>query len=120
MIVDDSKLARMSVARTLTKLHPDWEQVEAATTDDAIAQVRAHPVHMALLDINMPGRDGLELAAELRAIDAGMPLAIVSANHQTEIVARAAEIGAGFLGKPLTEVALAAFLESAVAQLERR
>jgi Response regulator containing CheY-like receiver domain and AraC-type DNA-binding domain len=41
---------------------------------------------MALIDFNMPGRDGLQLAADLRVVHPGMPLAVVSANHQDEIV----------------------------------
>ena len=41
---------------------------------------------IALLDFNMPGRDGLALAAELRALKPDMPLALISANTQHEIV----------------------------------
>ena len=51
----------------------------------------------------MPGRDGLHLAAELRRLKPGMPLAVISANHQVEVVTRAREVGATFLQKPLTE-----------------
>lgn len=120
MIVDDSKLARMSVSRTLSKLRPEWELAEAASTGDGLALARERPVDIALVDFNMPGPDGLVLAAELRAIDAGMPIAIVSANHQSEILARANEVGAIFLGKPLTEHALGEFLMAAEAQLGKR
>ena len=61
---------------------------------------------LAILDFNMPGRDGLVLAAELLALKPGMPLAVISANHQVEVVTRAREVGATFLQKPLTEKAL--------------
>jgi hypothetical protein len=37
LIVDDSKLARMPVARALATLQPDWTQAGAATADDAVA-----------------------------------------------------------------------------------
>ena len=39
-----------------------------------------------------------------------MPMAIISANNQNEVVARAQAIGAAFLPKPLTQQALEAFL----------
>ena len=117
LIVDDSKLARMSVAKVLGGLRPDWERTEATNADEALALVRQQPVDIALLDFNMPGRDGLSLAAELRQIRPEMPVALVSANVQTEIVTRTAEVGAHFLAKPLTQQALAAFLDDAELRL---
>jgi FixJ family two-component response regulator len=48
-----------------------------------------------------------------------MPIAIISANYQTEIVNQTREIGATFLSKPLTEEALRGFLEDAVARLKK-
>jgi FixJ family two-component response regulator len=57
------------------------------------------------------------LVADLKSYNSSMPLALVSANHQDEIVARAKAIGAAFLAKPLTEQSLRAFLQGAVQQL---
>jgi DNA-binding NarL/FixJ family response regulator len=65
----------------------------------------------------MPGPDGLALAAELHALYPAMPIAIISANSQDEIVARATAIGAAFLPKPLTQQALASFLSAVEARL---
>ena len=45
------------------------------------------------------------------------PLAVISANHQVEVVTRAREVGATFLQKPLTEKALAEFLADATKRL---
>jgi len=117
LIVDDSKLARMSVARALSSLHPDWTRFEASNADEALAIAAESEIDITLLDYNMPGTDGLTLATELKAMKPCMPVAVVSANHQTEIVTRAQEVGATFLAKPLTEALLAQFLDGAVAQL---
>jgi DNA-binding NarL/FixJ family response regulator len=117
LIVDDSKLARMSAAKALKALYPDWIRVEAANADEALALSQQGAFDIALLDFNMPGRDGLELAADLKKADPAMPVAIISANHQDEIVARAKAIGATFLPKPLTEQALSGFLLSALDQI---
>jgi CheY-like chemotaxis protein len=113
LVVDDSKLARMAIARALSTLRPDWVRVEAVNADEAIALARQEPVQMALLDFNMPGRDGLVLAGELRALDPAMPVAVISANHQEEIVTRAREVGTTFLPKPISEQSLSDFLEAA-------
>lgn len=117
LIVDDSKLARMSAAKAMNSLYPDWTRVEAANADEAMNLAKTAAFDVALLDFNMPGKDGLQLAADLRSAHPTMPLAVVSANHQEEIVNRAKAIGAAFLPKPLTEQALGEFLQSAISQL---
>ena len=71
LIVDDSKLARMSAAKALNALYPDWTRLEAANADEAISLARETAFDVALLDFNMPGRDGLQLAADLLALRPG-------------------------------------------------
>jgi CheY-like chemotaxis protein len=110
LIVDDSKLARMAVVKVLNLLHPDWQRVEAANAEQALACVKQESPNFVLLDFNMPGKDGLTLAEELRTLDPQLNVAVISANHQVEVVNRAQAAGAVFLRKPLTEQALAEFL----------
>jgi DNA-binding NarL/FixJ family response regulator len=113
LIVDDSKLARMSVAKVLSTLHPDWKRIEAANAADALEQVRELAPEIVLVDFNMPGKDGVTLAAEIRALDPRIRVAVVSANRQTEVIRRTEAAGAAFLAKPVTEGTLADFLSSA-------
>jgi CheY-like chemotaxis protein len=120
LIVDDSKLARMSIARLLGALRPDWTRLEAANAAEAIAHQSQNTLDLALVDFNMPGPDGLSVAADLHANNPSMPMAIVSANNQDEIVARAHALGAAFLSKPLTEPMLAAFLSSVEPRLQSK
>jgi CheY-like chemotaxis protein len=117
LIVDDSKLARMSVIKLLNTLKPDWTRFEAANADEAVKHLTDSQPDVVLLDFNMPGRDGLQLAAELHERNPGMPVAVISANIQVEIVNRAGDAGATFLPKPLTEQALATFLTDAEQRL---
>lgn len=117
LIVDDSKLARMSVAKALNAVQPGWTRIEAANADEAVALVKAESPDIVLLDFNMPGRDGLALAADLKAINPDMPLAVISANIQDEIIARSHDVGAAFLAKPLSEKALGDFLAAAQTRL---
>ena len=117
LIVDDSKLARMAVAKVLSALHPDWKRVEAANAVEALQQTQQLSPQVVLVDFNMPGKDGVTLAAELRALDPKISVAVISANRQVEVIKRTEAAGATFLPKPLTEIALADFLTSA---LQRR
>ena len=114
LIVDDSKLARMSVAKVLSTLHPDWKRIEAANAAEALQQTMELSPEVVLVDFNMPGKDGVTLAAELRALDPRIRVAVVSANRQMEVIKRTEAAGATFLPKPVTETSLADFLSSAV------
>jgi len=119
LIVDDSKLARMVIMSALRRIRPDWKAIEATSAKEAIGAVESKDVQIALIDFNMPGTDGLELVARIRKTDPGMPIAVVSANLQDEIIARARELNAAFVAKPLTDEALAAFLSGAVLRLKK-
>ena len=113
LIVDDSKLARMAVAKALIAVRPDWTRVEASNAAEALELAKAGSFDIAVLDFNMPDRDGLHLAADLRALNPSVPLAVISANHQKEIIDRATAVGAKFLAKPITEPVMREFVDHA-------
>jgi CheY-like chemotaxis protein len=119
LVVDDSRLARMVMAGAFRRLRPDWQLIEVAGADEALGAIEANPVDIALIDFNMPGLDGLELVARIRQRAPEMPIALVSANLQDEIVARARELKAAFIAKPLTDEALGAFLSGASLRLRK-
>lgn len=119
LIVDDSKLARMVMASAFRRLRPDWELIEASNGEDAINALSSQPIDIALVDFNMPGIDGLELVAKIRKSHPKMPMAVVSANVQDEIIARARELNAAFVTKPVTDEALGAFLSGAILRLQK-
>jgi CheY-like chemotaxis protein len=119
LIVDDSKLARMVMGSAFRRIRPDWSLVETANADEALAAISSSAVDIALIDFNMPGIDGLELVARIRKTHPGMPVAVVSANVQNEIIGRARDLNAGFIPKPLTDDALAAFLSGAALRLKK-
>jgi CheY-like chemotaxis protein len=119
LLVDDSKLARIVAGKTIAALQPDWTRIEASNADEALDVVQAHAVDVAVLDFNMPGKDGLELAAQLRQSHPQMPIAIITANVQNEIIARARELNATFVGKPVTEESIRGFLSGAALRLRQ-
>lgn len=117
LIVDDSKLARMVIVSSLRRIRPDWTAIETTNADEALAAVADGSVDIALVDFNMPGVDGLELVESIRKRHPSMPIAVVSANMQDEIVGRARELNAAFVAKPLTDDALGSFLSGAALRL---
>ncbi|MCR5874534.1 response regulator [Phenylobacterium sp. J426] len=119
LIVDDSKLARIVVGKAVAALQPEWTRVEAGNADEALAILAAQPVDVVLLDFNMPGRNGLELAEELRGRFPDMPIALATANVQDEVIERARATGATFVPKPITEDGLRGFLSGAALKLRQ-
>ena len=100
LIVDDSKLARIVVGKAVTAVQPDWVRVEAASADEAVGIIASAGADLAILDYNMPGRNGIELAEQIRAERPDMPIAIATANVQDEIIsqARAVAMAMGMSG----------------------
>jgi len=119
LAVDDSKLARMVMASAFRRLKPEWTLIEASSAQEALGAVAAGTVDVALIDFNMPGTDGLELIANIRKTHPDMPVAVVSANVQNEIIQRARALNAGFIPKPLTDEALFAYLSGAALRLKK-
>jgi CheY-like chemotaxis protein len=107
------------MASALRRIRPDWELVEATSAQDALGAISVGSIDVALVDFNMPGTDGLELLAKIRQLHPKMPVALVSANLQDEIISRTRELNAAFVAKPLTDEALGAFLTGAALRLRK-
>jgi CheY-like chemotaxis protein len=120
LIVDDSKLARIVAGKAVAELQPTWQKVEAGGAALALEVLENQSVQIALIDFNMADKDGLELASELRILYPTMPIAIITANVQDEIIARAREIGAAFIPKPVTPDGLEPFISGAALSLRPR
>jgi CheY-like chemotaxis protein len=120
LIVDDSKLARIVAGKALLELQPDWQKAEAGNAAQALEVVAAQRIDIALVDFNMPEKDGLQLAEELRALYPDLPIAIITANIQDEIIARARAVGATFVPKPVTTEGLQGFLSGAALRLRSK
>ncbi|MCB1956240.1 MAG: response regulator [Rhodocyclaceae bacterium] len=103
LIVDDSRVSRMMSSAMVKALRKDVEIIEAANGDAALLAQRETPCHIGILDMNMPGMTGLELAERLAEIRPGMPLALLTANVQDSIRNRAEQQGVHFFRKPISE-----------------
>lgn len=69
LVVDDEHLARERLLRLLRELRPDDKVLEAGDGESALELARRERPDLVLLDVRMPGRDGIEVAASLDALE---------------------------------------------------
>ncbi|WP_029006961.1 response regulator transcription factor [Azospirillum halopraeferens] len=112
IVVDDSKLSRMHLRGIVLRHKPDWTVMEAGDSDGLFAELDKSDIDIAIIDYNMPGRNGLEAAAALRRERPQVHIAIITANAQDSIVAGIRDLNAAFLPKPVDEEQVARFLSS--------
>jgi DNA-binding NtrC family response regulator len=110
LIVDDDAALRRAVATTLTDL--GHEAVQAEDGDAALAWLSRAHADAVLLDLRMPGANGLEVLRRLRAREGAPPVAIVTAVPTSENTIEAMRLGAvDHLAKPIGREGLRALLE---------
>ncbi len=67
LIVEDSTIFRTLLKETLQSRFPSMEVFEAADGEEAKRQMAAHPPDLVFMDIKLPGENGLDLTAKLKA-----------------------------------------------------
>ena len=93
LIVDDEALARLRLRSLLESLQPGLDTqviAEAGDADEALLALRDQAADVVLLDIGMPGRDGLRLATALKALP--RPPAVIFVTAHAEHALRAFEL----------------------------
>ncbi|QBI19961.1 response regulator transcription factor [Egibacter rhizosphaerae] len=115
-IVDDQELVRAGF-RALLDAEPGIEVVaEAATGDAAVTAVTANRCDVVLMDIRMPGTNGIDATRRIRTLDEPPEVLIVTTFDSDENVFEALEAGAaGFLVKDTPPAQLVDALRSAAA-----
>jgi two-component system nitrogen regulation response regulator NtrX len=103
LVVDDEAGIRASLEEILRE--EGYGVASAADAEEALVLLRDVPYDVVLLDIWLPGRDGLELLAEMRKLTPEIrPEVIIISGHGTiEAAVKATKLGAyDFLEKPLS------------------
>jgi len=100
LLVDDHPLLRGGMRFLLRSLDAALEMDEAGNCAEALERVAAGSYDLVLLDLNMPGINGLDALAALRGAAPDMPLVVVSGESDPGVVRSAIEGGAmGFIPK---------------------
>jgi two-component system response regulator DesR len=116
MIAEDQTMVRQALV-ALLELEPDIEVVaQAADGHEALAMARKHQPDVAVLDIEMPGPSGIEVADELRRSAFGGKIVIVTTFDRPGYLRTAMAAGAsGFLLKDAPAADLAAAIRRVAA-----
>lgn len=115
LIVDDDRLVLAMMSSSLSDAGYAITSAESAEEAHAWLASGARP-DLAILDVRMPGEDGLTLAQRLRELD-HIPFIMLSAYSDPAMVARAADCGAlGYVVKPQDITQLIPAIEAALAR----
>jgi DNA-binding NarL/FixJ family response regulator len=101
LMVDDHVLIRDALRSVIKELIDDAIVFDASDCRQAMNLIEAHPdLHLILLDLNLPDRDGFAMLADLRKRYATISVVVLSASRDRENVIRALDLGAlGFIPK---------------------
>lgn len=115
LLVDDDRLILATLANGLEQA--GYRAITAESVDEAEATLAGGlRLDLVVLDVNMPGRNGLELAERLMHFDR-IPFILLTAYSDEEIIEQAAALGAmGYLVKPVDTRQLVPAIEAALSR----
>jgi two-component system response regulator AtoC len=115
LVVDDDPGIRESFRLVL---EDQYELLEAADGPQALERVQAAPVDLVLLDVRLPGMDGIEVLERIKAIDDHVEVVLVTAVQTVRAAVAAMKLGAfDYVTKPFDEDEILPLIRRA---LERR
>ena len=113
LLVDDDRLILATLSSGLQDMGYQVSTAESVDDAEALLTSGLRP-DLAIVDVRMPGRDGLELAERLRDLD-HIPFLMLSAFSDDQNVERASGFGAlGYLVKPMDVVQIRPTIEAAL------
>jgi DNA-binding NarL/FixJ family response regulator len=100
LIADDHAILRKGLIEILHESFPTLKYFEASNSVEALQITRKETLDLILLDISMPGRNGLETLKQIRADGIQTPILILSVQPEDQYAIRVLKAGAsGFLNK---------------------
>ena len=100
LLADDHDIVRAGLRRIVEESGDMVAVAEAADGAAAIRQALARPPDVAVLDLSMPGMDGLEVIGHLQCHYPRLPILILTMHDEEQFVVRALEAGAmGYITK---------------------
>jgi two-component system chemotaxis response regulator CheY len=110
LVVDDSRVSRMLVRAIIDHADKQAQVIEASNGEEALTRTESVQISLAILDLNMPGMDGLVLASKLRERFPTIKMGLLTANIQEMVRKKANELGITFIPKPITEERILGFI----------
>ena len=100
LLADDHSIVRAGLRRIVEESGEMQVVAEAADGQEAIQLVKKTAPDVAVIDISMPGLDGLEVIGQLQALNPKLPILVLTMHEEGQYVVRAIQAGAlGYLTK---------------------
>ncbi len=121
LVVDDSKIARMSVIKSLMEVVPDVEVFQATNGLEALEIFQKERPKVVFLDLTMPVMDGYEALKRIMEIDKAAHVIVVSADIQSEAKLRVLTAGAkNMYPKPINNEIMRLIFEKDLLDMEAK
>ena len=112
LVVDDEPEIAAMLSRSLAR---HGFQVEATSSaEEALERADSTPFDAALLDLVMPGRDGADLAEELRKRIPGIPIGLLTGYSHSPLLPTVERSGVALFKKPVIIQEVVEFLEKEI------
>ena len=119
LVIDDEAAIRDSLKMTLE--YEGYEFIGAATGQEGLTLVEREAPDLVLLDVKMPGMDGLEVLDRLRHMNETLPIVVVSGHGTISTAVEATKKGAfDFIEKPFASERVLVSLRNALDQRQLR
>lgn len=112
LIVDDSKMMCLKIKGIFESIHKDAEFFVFQSAEEAQASIDSNAFDIASLDLNLPGKDGLYIAEQIRQKSKDTIIVIITANRQDAVAERAKLLNCNLLHKPADKAEVEKFLET--------
>ena len=100
LIVDDHPISRAGIASIIKEEADLTVCGEAGSASEALTQIESTPPHLALIDINLPDRNGIELIKDLQALHPEIKLIAISMHDESLYAERVLRAGGqGYISK---------------------
>jgi DNA-binding response OmpR family regulator len=118
LVEDDDSIGRL--VKSYLEQQDGWRVIWLRSGEEAIAELRRHPVRLVVLDIGLPGIDGFEVCRQLRA-QSKVPIIMLTARDEEPDRVAGFEIGADdYVSKPFSPRELAARIKAILRRAENR
>lgn len=116
LIIDDHEIVRRGLREIFGDEFSELEIGEAENSRVALELIATREWDIVLLDINLPGRNGLEVMGEIKRLRPRTPVLVLSAYPEEEFAVRALKLGAsGYVNKSLASGEIVAAAKKALA-----
>ena len=118
LVEDDDAIGRL--VKSYLEQQDGWQVVWLRSGEEAVAELRRHPVRFVVLDIGLPGIDGFEVCRLMRA-HSKVPIVMLTARDEEPDRVAGLEIGADdYVSKPFSPRELAARIKAILRRAEQR